>query len=345
MFVLILAAPNLSAVDAASPVPRLVPCFRPEAKTNLSVTFQLPGSQRSELGLYAKPCAEGDEASHPISAAKVKDEMGTEVTAMGKFGKTEVALTIKEVPGPDRLNPYQVVIHAPFLQDLSGTIDGTSFEVKWSPVNGGGGPPPDPAQPAPMAAFYKMTMAGPKVESVALSATELMVLPHDTRLAFDIEPASESGSDAWIRLRAMGPEGADPETLRFQVVNDPEGNLGMPEIAESEVRAACAPYLPNSVEKSCKVQVLKRPSGDVYYCILGNAFPTTPTVGTPDTRYLFLGVFRLRRNVAFAVGNLGARDDTDLRLMLESLGRISAFPMTNGPNIPVPLPGKVADNK
>ena len=60
--------------------------------------------------------------------------MGTETTFGAEFQKVGVTFTIKEVPGPDRLEPYQVIIHDKYLENRSGIIDGTKYEIAWKAV-------------------------------------------------------------------------------------------------------------------------------------------------------------------------------------------------------------------
>jgi len=329
-----LLAPMLPAAE--SPSTGLVRCGHDEAETVLHISYQIPGSMPIQDEVYAKRYADGDEKRPVVGPSKATDTMGTVTTMRTVFLKTEVTITIRQVPGPDRLNPYQVVIHAPFGQDTSGTIDGTNYKVAWKPVTQRGHAPQYAGAEMDPLGTASSGPAGPVVNSVYLSPSELMMLPHDARLAFDVQPDSETGSGGWIRLRANGPAGEVAQTFRLQVLDDPGGNLGTAEVAEEEVKSLCAPYLPNSLERRCEVQSVKRASGDVYYCLISNAaFANNPTPPADQFRYLFLGVFRISGNVAFVIGNLSQKDDVNVRMMMETLGRISTIPVINGSNPPV----------
>jgi len=333
---LLLAASNLSA---AAPPERLVRCGSNEAETTIRVTYQTPQSAPVGLELYAKTFKKGDEMRPAPSPFKAGDAMGTETTTLPEFGETEVIFKIKQIPGPDRINPYQVAIHAPFRQNVSGTVDGTKYEVTWfggaketnspnavSDVSGS----VDPAQ-----AIHPAII----VNSVTLSRNDLMMVPHDSRLAYDVQTDPELGPGSWIQLQAKDPTGDIAQTFRIQVVDDPEGNLGTAEVAEAEIRAVCAPYLLNSLERRCLVQSLPMASGNVYYCILTNAaFSNGQKPPASQFRNLFLGVFRIGANAAVVVGHFSEKDDVNYRMMMETLGKISRLPIANGAD---PLPIRV----
>jgi hypothetical protein len=332
--VLFFAPPSFFGAEV--PTPRLARCDRSEATTTLTLGYQLPGSAKMKDRMNARPWRESDENQDKAGPSKRIDEMGTETTTSTEFGETEVTFTIKQVPGPDRQNPYQVIIHAPFGQNLSGTIEGTKYEIAWNSMSSAENhSPPAEAEKAPA----RGDTTEPMVSTVPLSPSELMMLPHDARLAFDIQHASESGSGDWIRLQATDPTGSVALNLRIQTVEDPNGKLGMADVAETEVNTVCAPYLSNSLEKSCKVQILKRPSGDIYYCLLSNAaFANYSTPPAAQFRFLFMGVFRIGSSAAFVVGNLSQKDDVNYRLMIDTLERISTLPIvekTEPPLAPV----------
>jgi hypothetical protein len=331
---ILLFTSKLSAAE--NPPTRLVRCGRGEAVTELSLQYQIPGSAQMGAGFFTKPFEAGDERRPAMGPSKAVDAMGTETTTLTEFGAIEVTFTIRQVPGPDRLNPYQVVIHCPFQRNVSGTIDGTKYEVTWNDVALGKDPAPNPGSGGNHANPNLNFQGAPITNSVAISPKELMMFPHDARLAFDVQPDSESGSGDWIRFKAKNPAGGIAQVFRIQVLSDPGGNFGTAEVAESDVRAVCAPYLPNSLEKRCEVQRLKRASGDVYYCLLTNAtFANNPEPPAEQFRNLFLGVFRVSDNVAIVVGNLSQRDDVGFRMMMETLGRIYTLPIVGEPKKPV----------
>jgi hypothetical protein len=331
--VLLLSASNLHADD--NPPTRLVRCGRNEAETTIAFAYQIPGSQPTMVGIYAKPYRIGDEKRPVMGPSKAVESMGTVTSTWTEFGMTEVTFTIKQVPGPDRYNPYQVVIHAPFLQNVSGTVQGTKYEIVWNlAIAGENDSGHASAENGPDSRAPNATV-GPIVNSVTLSTNELMMIPHDARLAYDIEPDSESGYGDWIRLRAKDPTGAVAQTVRIQITDDRGGNLGTAEVAEAEVKAVCAPYLSNSLEKKCEVQVLKKASGNIYYCLMTNAaFANSPTPPAAQFRYLFLGVFRISDDVAFVIGNLSQKDDVDFRMMMETLEGIHTLPIVTGSGAP-----------
>lgn len=309
----------------------------------IAIEYQLPGSSPMGEQVFAKPFEPGDERRPATGPSKAIDAMGTETSASAEFGATELTFTIRQVPGPDRLNPYQVVIHAPFGQNLSGTIDGTRYELTWNSLNAGGGHSLNVDPGASLMNFARRgAPAGPVLSSVTLSPTELMMLPHDPRLAFDVEPESEPGYGDWIRLQATGPAGDVVQVFRIQAIADAGGELGAPGVAEEEVRTLCAPYLSDSVEKKCDVQVLKGASVNVYYCVMGNAaFAANPAPPAAQFRYLFLGVFRIASDAAVVVGNLSEKDGVNFRLMMEALGKVSTLPITTGNSLPVTGEGSV----
>jgi hypothetical protein len=161
------------------------------------------------------------------------------------------------------------------------------------------------------------------------------MLPPDPRLTFDVQHDSETGSGDWIRFRTKGPADEISLVFRIQTLSDPGGILGTADVAESEVKAVCAPYLPNSLERQCKVQVQKRAAGNIYYCLLTNsalASDAKPIAG--QFRYLFAGLFRVGTSVAFVVGNLNHTDDADFRMMMETLGRAATLPIVTSSNKP-----------
>jgi hypothetical protein len=330
---ILLAPPGLSAAE--SPPTRLVRCSQDVAETKLTLMYQLPGSMPLGVGIYAKAYTEGDELRPAGGASSATDAMGTKTSTQAEFEETEVTFTITQVPGPDRLNPYKVVIHAPFRQNVSGTVDGTKYDATWSDAPAGKTFAPDVGPPRSLMVPPPVVLAGPIISSVPISAAELMMLPHDPRLTFDVEHDSESGSGDWIRFQARGPANEISQVFRIQTLSDPGGGLGTAGVAESEVKAVCAPYLPNSLERQCKVQVLKRASGDIYYCLL-----TSPaTAGNPKPpagqfRNLFVGVFRVGTAVAFVVGNFNQTDDVGFRMMMEMLEKASTLPIVTASYMP-----------
>ncbi len=258
--------------------------------------------------------------------------MGTVVSSVTAFGTTEVTYTVRQVPGPDRLNPYQAVIHAPYCQNTSGTVDGTRFDVTWTPFIDNGAP--YPFDDSSKSSFFDggRGVSQPEINSAYISEKELIMMPHDGRLLHDVDHDSGMGHGAWIRFQAKGPTGEVVQQYRIQVIEDPKGHLGIAKFAEAEVEAMCAPYLTSSLEDACAVQTLKRPPGDVYYCLLSNAaFAKGREHIASQFRYLFLGVFRISDSVAVVVGNLSEKDDVNYRMMMEALGKISTLPVVNGP--------------
>ncbi len=173
--------------------------------------------------------------------------------------------------------------------------------------------------------------------SVIISPTQLMMIPHDTRLAYDIEHGSEgtNNNGDWIRLQAKGPEGEVTQTFRIQIIGDATGILGTPAVGEAEVKAVCAPYLSSSEEKKCIVQILSPPLGNIYYCLLTNAaLAHNPTSPPGQFQYLFLGVFRIGGGVAVVIGNLSHKDDVNFRMMIQTLEGLSTLPITGGAKKP-----------
>jgi hypothetical protein len=330
---LLLSAPKLSADE--SPSTRLIRCGRDEAETMLTISFQLPGSAPMQEELYAKTFESGDEKRPPTGPSKAVDTMGTETTTLMEFGKTEVTFTIKQVPGPDRLHPYQVIIRVPFYRNIAGRIEGTKYEVTWNNSRSGKGEAGNAAAASSPLTPPPSVESEPIVSTVIISPKELMMLPHDARLVFDIPPSSEGGTGDWIRFQARGPTGEVTQIFRIQVLSDPGGSLGTDAFAESEVKAVCAPYLPNTLEKRCDVQRLKRASGDVYYCLLTNAaLEGNPTPPAGQFRYFFVGVFRVGASVGFVIGNFSQKDDVSFRMMMETLGKISTLPVVTGTDMP-----------
>jgi hypothetical protein len=174
--------------------------------------------------------------------------------------------------------------------------------------------------------------------SVALSPRELMMIPHDAHLKFDIYNDPETDFGDWIRLQAAGPTGDVVQTVRIQIFEDPVGNMGSAEVAEAEINAISAPYLSNSLEERCDVQRLKGASGEIYYCILSNAaFVKGLTRPADEFRYLFLGVFRISGNAALVIENLSRKDGVNFRMMQAMLAGIYTLPVVNDaapPHVP-----------
>src|ERR1700678_4532091 len=112
---ILLSSAGLSAAESSPS--RLGRCGRDEAELTLHIAYQLPGSPPMGNGIYAKTYAKGDELRPKTGASGAVDAMGTKTATQADFGDREVTFTIRQVPGPDRLNPYQVVIHAPFRQN------------------------------------------------------------------------------------------------------------------------------------------------------------------------------------------------------------------------------------
>jgi hypothetical protein len=297
----------------------------------LSISYELPGTEPSGAEMYVKSFEKGDEGRPPSRPSSSTNAMGTKTSLLAEFGDSDVTVTIRQVPGPDRINPYHVIIRDPFRQDISGTRDGTRFEIKW--VAAGVAPGTTPPTGAATRLFPPAlnVEAEPVMDSVTLSPTELMLVPHDPRLVYDVEHDAESGSGDWVRFQVKGPLGV-VQLFRIQTLGDPNGALGTAGLAESEVRVISAPYLPNSLERRCEVQVLKRPSGDVYYCLLTNAaFVDNPEPPEEKFRNLFLGVFRVGESVAFVVGNFSQRDDPNFRMMMETLRKVVTLPIATDP--------------
>jgi hypothetical protein len=168
--------------------------------------------------------------------------------------------------------------------------------------------------------------------SVAISSKEMMVIPHDRRLDFDIESESESRNGSWIRLRAKDPEGIVSQVFRIQLMDDPGGILATAEVGVAGVRAVAAPYLSGSLEKRCNVLEIKKAMGNVYYCILTNAGWSNGPMSPPDQyRYLFLGIFKIGGSVAFVTGGFNQMDSANFRMMMETLGNIATLPIVGGP--------------
>jgi hypothetical protein len=141
-------------------------------------------------------------------------------------------------------------------------------------------------------------------------------------------------------LQAKDPTGEIAQTFRIQVLEDPDGNLGTAGVAEAEIRAICAPYLSNSLERRCDVQSLPIASGNLYYCILTNAsFSNGQRPPAAQFRNLFLGLFRIGGGVAVVVGNFSQKDDDNFRMMMETLGKIYRLPIDNGSEA-LPVVGK-----
>jgi hypothetical protein len=323
---ILLSSPRLSAAE--SPPARLIRCGRDEAKTTLNFMYRTPGSMPMGDQIYAKPYAPGDERRPITGASSAVDALGTQTITVADFGEREVTFTITQVPGPDRLNTYRIVIHVPFRQNVAGTVNGTKYDATWRDVPAGEARSPNFGPANNLLVPPPVVLAGPVMSSVTLSPKELMMLPHDPRLIFVVQHDSETGSGDWIRFQARGPAGEISQVFRIQTLSDPGGILGTTDVAESEVKAVCAPYLPNSRERQCNVQVLKRASGNVYYCLLTNsafASNTKPIAG--QFRYLFAGLFRVGGSVAFVVGNLNQPDDADFRMMMETLRRAATLPI------------------
>lgn len=158
---LILSAPGPRAAER--PATRYVRCSQPDATIELNLNYQTPGSSAMGLGVFARPYREGDPASESSRPDASRTEFNSVTTIGDAFGKTEVTFTIKQVPGPDRLNPYQIVIHAPFLQNISGTIDGTRYEATWSPIVHGGDPGGFASSGNSLKGFTESGPAGPVV--------------------------------------------------------------------------------------------------------------------------------------------------------------------------------------
>ncbi len=313
----------------------LVRCGRDEAEMTLTLECQLPGSAPMRQELYVRAYQKGDEQCPVPDPSKAIDMMGTVTTTAADFGKTEVTFTIRQIPGPDRTNPYQIVIHGPFRQNLSGTIEGTKYAITWSPQDAGEDHSRSANAPKIPFDSVNSALAGPVTDSVKLSPSEILLIPHDPSLAIDVQADAGTGSGSWIRLQAKGQTGEVTQTIRIQGLSDPFGDLGTAEVAEVEVRAICAPYLPNSLEKKCDVKILKRATGDLYYTLLSNAaFANSPTPPAAQFRYLLLGVFRMGRSVAVVVGNFSRKDDVAFRMMMESLGRMYTLPLDPGTPAP-----------
>ena len=200
--VLLLAASNLAAAE--NPPARLVHCGHDEAETTVRITYQIPQSAPISSELYARAFRKGDETLPALRPNRDTDAMGTETTTLPEFGEKEVIYTIRQVPGPDRINPYQVVIHAPLRQNVSGTVDGTKYEVTWY----------DGAKEAngPNAVSECGILVDPTLSSqpaiilsaVTISRSELMMIPHDPRLAYDYQSDPGLG-----QVAGQGPNGRD----------------------------------------------------------------------------------------------------------------------------------------
>jgi hypothetical protein len=272
----------------------------------------------------------GDEKSPALGPGWTFDKTGAKIIRWIEFGKTEVTFTIRRDASPEHPDPYQIVIHAPFGQDITSTTDGTNYVILWKAVSASGNQgPPQNAGPRPPGPGGGNTPAQ-TTNSVALSPRELMMIPHDTHLKFDIYHDPETDFGDWIRLQATGPTGDVLQTVRIQTFTDPVGKMGSEEVAEAEINAISAPYLPNSLEKRCDVQRMKGASGEIYYCILSNdAFVKSLTRPAEEFRYLFLGVFRISGNAALVIGNLSHKDDVNFRMMQAMLAGIYTLPIVN----------------
>jgi hypothetical protein len=314
------------------PPTRLIQCGRFEAETTINLSYQIPGSSPAGNLLYARAFRQGDAEHPPIDASQSRDQMGTTTWMTTEFTDKEVIFTIRQVPGPDRVKPYQVAIRAPFRKNVSGTLDGTVFGVTWSDGATNGGPP------APGLNFQ----AGPMSDSIMFSSTEVLMFPHDRSLAYDIERDPGSGSGAWVRFESLNPNGEISQTFRIQLLSDPGGDLGKSAVAVSEVEALCAPFLPNSLEGKCDVQEMDRETGHIFFCLLTNAALTdvrTPT--SARNEHLFIGVFRVSDCVAFVVGHVADPDGADYHMMLETLNRCYTIPVIGAP-APTPSPTPTA---
>jgi hypothetical protein len=327
----ILSAPGV--FGSSAPMERLVQCDRYEAEFTYTFTYSLPGEAAGSSGSggYARRFKAGDEKIRSLRPSDGTNMMGVVTTIWTEFSEKEVTFRIREVPGPDHATPYEVIVRAPFEQNVSGVTEDTHYEVVWKAVAPGEDLSPHLDFSKRMQSPPSGVPVGPVVNAVTLSPHELMMLPHDARLAYDVQHNLETGSGDWVRLQARGPDGEVSQTFRIQVVDDPGGHLGTAEVASEEVQALCAPYLRNSLEKRGEVQTLKRRSGDVYYCVLGNAaFPNNPMPPAAQFQYLFVGVFRISDSVAFVFGNLSEKDSLNFRMMKETLGRIHTLPILSG---------------
>jgi hypothetical protein len=119
--------------------PRLIRCGRADAEMIVSCAIELPDGTRTREQVYAKVFKCGDFIMPTNRASSMRDMMGTETDIFVEFGKAEVTWRITETPGPDRLNPYQVIIHDSFGENRSGTIDGTKYEITWTALDKGPG--------------------------------------------------------------------------------------------------------------------------------------------------------------------------------------------------------------
>lgn len=111
---------------------RMVRCDAQQAEFMFSLSVQLPDESRpSTLTSYAKRYRKGDWIA-PKNYLSATDVLGTHTTLWTEFGNTDITFTISEVPGPDRMNPYQLVIQDRFGKSLAGATDGAKYEIAWT---------------------------------------------------------------------------------------------------------------------------------------------------------------------------------------------------------------------
>ncbi|HEY4989845.1 MAG TPA: hypothetical protein VII09_08560, partial [Opitutaceae bacterium] len=129
-----LSAPALFASPAQSE--RLTRCGRDEAEFTYNFTYSFPGEGAGAHGDggYARRFKAGDEKNRPWGPSGGSDMMGVVTTTWIEFSEKEVTFRLREVPGPDLGKPYEVIIHAPFQQNVSGTVEETKYELTWKAV-------------------------------------------------------------------------------------------------------------------------------------------------------------------------------------------------------------------